>query len=180
MTDRPKPANVALGFLTVIQEPTGWVGGYLVTNAWGRPLEFRLTSAVQPNRVQTVLYGPTLNEYLHVDVIGKALVEKTSIRPDLIVTDCPAVLGLRSRIDIPVIGLVLPGSAGVPPASDFIALTHAISKSPLLLSARFASDEAMIVERLDGVDPAVDLAEPFDRIREAVAEARKMGVSRAA
>ena len=175
MTDRPKPANVALGFLTVIQEPTGWVGGYLVTNAWGRPLEFRLTSAVQPNRVQTVLYGPTLNEYLHVDVIGKALVEKTSIRPDLIVTDCLAVLGLRSRIDIPVIAL--PGSAGVPPASDFIALTHDISKSPLLLSARFASDEAMIVERLDGVDPAVDLAEPFDRIREAVAEARKMGVA---
>ncbi len=175
MTDPLKPANVALGFLTVIQEPTGWVGGYLVTNAWGRPLEFRLTSAVQPNRVQTVLYGPTLNEYLHVDVIGKALVEKTSIRPDLIVTDCLAVLGLRSRIDIPVIAL--PGSAGVPPASDSIALTHAISKSPLLLSARFASDEAMIVERLDGVDPAVDLAEPFDRIREAVAEARKMGVA---
>ena len=178
MTDRPKPASVALGFLTVIQEPTGWVGGYLVTNAWGRPLEFRLTSAVQPNRVQTVLYGPTLNEYLQVDVIGKALVEKTSIRPDLIVTDCLAVLGLRSRIDIPVIAL--PECAGVAPASDSITFTHAIYKSPLLLSARYATDEAMIVERLDGVDPAVDLAEPFDRIREAVAEARKMGVSRAA
>jgi hypothetical protein len=27
------------------------------------------------------------------------------------------------------------------------------------------------------VDPAVDLAEPFARVREAVAEARKMGVT---
>lgn len=172
VTDRPQPASVALGFLTVIQEPTGWVGGYLITNAWGRPLEFRLTSAVQPNRVQAVLYGPTLNEYLHADVIGKALVDKTSIRPDLIVTDCPAVLGLRSRIDIPVIGIGIGGNS--------VAFSHALSKEPLLLPARFASDEAIVVARLEGVDPAVDLTEPFARIREAVAEARKMGVSRAA
>ena len=155
----------------MIQEPTGWVGGYLVTNAWGRPLEFRLTSAVQPNRVQTVLYGPTLNEYLHADVIGKALVEKTSIRPDLIVTDCLVVLGLRSRIEIPVIGILRDDPA------DAIVFANPRSREPLLLSARFASDEAIVAERLEGIDPAVDLAEPFDRIREAVAEARKMGVA---
>src|SRR6476469_8548531 len=92
---------VTLGFLTVLQEPTGWVGGYLVTNAWGRPLEFRLTTAVQPNRVQTVLYGPTLTEYLHADVIGKTLVEKTAAKPDLIVTDSPFALGLHARVGIP-------------------------------------------------------------------------------
>ena len=61
-----------------------------------------------------------------------------------------------------------------------VSFTHALSKEPLWLSARFASDEALLVSRLEGVDPAVDLMEPFDRIREAVAEARKMGVSRAA
>lgn len=188
VTDRPQPASVALGFLTVIQDPTGWVGGYLITNAWGRPLEFRLTSAVQPNRVQTVLYGPTLTEYLHADVIGKALVEKTSIRPDLIVTDCPAMLGLRSRIEIPVIALSEPSRdrEGVVAIADrSLTVTarfeHARSKEPLVLLARFLSDEAVIMARLEGVDPAVDLAEPFDRIREAVTEARKMGVaSRAA
>lgn len=178
MNDRPQPATVVLGFLTVLQEPTGWVGGYLVTNAWGRPMEFRLTTAVQPNRVQTVLYGPTLTEYLHADVIGKALVEKTAIRPDLVVTDCPAVLGLRSRVEIPVIALR--------PETDFLPadshpFTHARSSVSLLLPAKFASDEPTVVARLDAVDPAVDLAEPFARIREAVSEARKMGVtSRAA
>jgi hypothetical protein len=175
VTDRPQPASVALAFLTVIPEPTGWVGGYLVTNAWGRPLEFRLTSAVQPNRVQTVLYGPTLAEYLHADVIGKALVEKTSIRPDLIVTDCLPMLGLRSRIDIPVIGILRDDPA------DATTFTNPRSSVPLLLPARFATDEELVTARLEGLDPAVDLAEPFDRIREAVAEARKMGVaSRAA
>src|SRR5262249_7230983 len=55
------PPNV--GFLTVLQEPSGYLGGYLVTNLWGRPLEFRLTSAVQPNKVQQILYGDTLLSY---------------------------------------------------------------------------------------------------------------------
>lgn len=171
MTDRLPPASVALGFLTVIQEPTGWVGGYLVTNAWGRPLEFRLTSAVQPNRVQTVLYGPTLDEYLQADVIGKALVEKTSIRPDLLVTDCLPMLGLRSRLEIPVVGILKDDPAGA------ITFTDPRSSETLLLPAKFASDEATVTARLEAVDPAVDLAEPFERVREAVAEARKMGVA---
>jgi hypothetical protein len=35
---------------------------------------------VQPNRVQHALYGPTLDEYLHADLIGKTLVEKTSAK----------------------------------------------------------------------------------------------------
>ena len=171
MSSPASAPSTNLGFLTIVREPSGYVGGYLVTNAWGRPLEFRLTSAVQPNRVQTVLYGPTLAEYLHADVIGKALVEKTSIRPDLIVTDCPGMLGLRSRVDIPVVGILKDDPA------DAIAFTNPRSTAPLLVSQRFASDEALIAARLEGVDPAVDLAEPFDRIREAIAEARKMGVA---
>lgn len=175
MSDRPN--TVTLGFLTVLQEPTGWLGGYLLTNAWGRPLEFRLTTAVQPNRVQAVLYGPTLSEYLHADLIGKTLVEKCAGKPDLIVTDSPDALGLRSRLGIPVVAL-RPGT-GSP--ADARPVTHPHSSVGLLLPPRFAADEPAVMQLLERVDPAVDLAEPFARIREAVAEARKMGVtSRAA
>jgi hypothetical protein len=173
VTDRSHPVN--LGFLTVLQEPSGWIGGYLVTNAWGRPLEFRLSTAVQPNRVQTALYGPTLAEYLHADVIGKTLVEKTSAKPDLIVTDAVPALGLRSRLEVPVVALR--PEAGDGPA-DASPLAHPRSPVPLLLPARFEADRAAVTDLLDRVDPAVDLAEPFARIREAVAEARKMGVTR--
>src|SRR5437879_1147063 len=31
---------INLGFLTVLHEANGYLGGYLVTNNWGRPLEF--------------------------------------------------------------------------------------------------------------------------------------------
>ena len=58
MSEATLPAHLHLGFLTVFAEPTGYLGGYLVTNSWGRPLEFRLSTAVQPNKVQQILYGP--------------------------------------------------------------------------------------------------------------------------
>jgi hypothetical protein len=148
------------------------LGGYLVTNAWGRPLEFRLSTAVQPNRVQQILYGPTLTEFLHTDLIGKTLVEKTSTQPFLIVTDSIPALGLRSRVGIPVVALGPPQNT-----ADVIVLPPLRSTVPLLLSARYPEDQATIMERLEQIDPAVDVAEPFTRVREAMAEARKMGVT---
>ena len=74
------PHAVTLGFLSLAQDAAGHSGGYLVTNAWGRPLEFRLSSAVQPTKVQQILYGPTLADYLQCELIGKTLVEKAGNR----------------------------------------------------------------------------------------------------
>jgi len=172
------PPNLNLGFLTIVQDGSGIFGGYLVTNAWGRPLEFRLTTAVQPNRVQQILYGPTLTEYLHAELIGKTLIEKTSVAPSLVVTDSLPALALRGRIGVPVVAV---RSAGLDDGPEILQLTHPRSSVMLAYLAKYPDDKAAIDERLDRIDPAVDLAEPFARIREAVSEARKMGVtSRAA
>src|SRR4051812_23019311 len=88
-----------LGFLTILQEGSGSLGGYLVTNTWGRPLEFRLSSAVQPNKVQQILYAGTLQSYLCSDLIGKALVDKAGVGVGMVVTDCESALDLRLKID---------------------------------------------------------------------------------
>src|SRR5271169_5110072 len=92
-----------LGFLTVLHEPSGYLGGYLVTNVWGRPLEFRLSTAVQTNRVQQILYAGTLQSYVCADLIGKTLVDKTGIPVQLVLTDREVVLDLRLQLEIPVI-----------------------------------------------------------------------------
>ena len=59
-------------------------------------------------------------------------------------------------------------------------MSHARSSTPLLVSERFALDRELIENQLNGIDESVNLTEPFARIREAVAEARKAGASRAA
>ncbi len=171
------PANTAtltVGFLTVLSDAGGVLGGYLVTNAWGRPLEFRLSTAVQPNRVQQILYGTTLAEYLHADLIGKTLVDRTSVAPQLIVVDTLPALALRHKVEVPVVAIRLAGQSA---EQDVTVIHHDRCSTGLLYLSKFAADRPRIDDLLTRLDDAIDLAEPFARIRDAVAEARKMGVS---
>lgn len=164
-----------IGFFTVVVEPAGYVGGYLATNCWGRPLEFRLCTPIQPNRVQRILYGPTLAAYVYGELIGKTLVDKAQVGVDLIVTDAEPALNLRPHVGIPVVwlaGVEAVGEVGNVAGGDARKIVHHL---------RYPADEQTAARILQKLDAGVDLAEPFSRIREALAEARKMGaVCRAA
>jgi len=161
-----------LGFLTVLHEASGHLGGYLVTNIWGRPLEFRLSTAVQPNRVQQILYGQTLDGYICADLIGKTLVEKTGTPVQLIITDTEAALDLRQRLEVPVVWLA-PRNA-----TSMDLLRPATPRhGPLVRHAQHPGDGDLLRGLLDRLDGQLDLGEPFTRIREAIGEARKMGVT---
>jgi hypothetical protein len=156
--------SLHVGFLTVVQDGNSYLGGYLVTNVWGRPLEFRLTSAVQPNRVQQVLYAATLQPYLFGELIGKTLVEKSNTPVQLVVTDREAVLELRNRVDVPVVCLASGTEAGES------------AGRPWLCHLCFPEDAAGAQTLIERFDRSFDLREPFGRIREAIGEARRLGV----
>lgn len=172
MSDRP-PAP-SLGFLTIVHEPTGYLGGFLLTNGWGRPLEFRLTSAVQPNRVQAVLYGETLAEYVQSELIGKTLIDKASVAPAMVVTNVPVALATRNFVPMPVICVT--SEADVPPPFGAMTFPNARCRGSLLISEKYAADRAAVEAVLAQIDASVDLLEPFHRIHDAMTEARKMGV----
>jgi hypothetical protein len=92
-----------LGFLTAIEVPDrGYIGGLLVTNHFGRPLEFQCTAPLKPNRTQEILYGPTLVPYVLGDLIGRTLIEKVGVKPHLVLTEREELLGLRDLVEIPV------------------------------------------------------------------------------
>ena len=68
------------------------VGGYLVLNATGRPLEFHCTAPVKANRAQQILFGPTLESFLYGEQIGQTLVAKSGLAPLAIYTDVEPAL----------------------------------------------------------------------------------------
>lgn len=159
-----------LGFLTVIRDPAGYLGGYLVTNTWGKPLEFRLTSAVQPQRVHQILYGDSLDAYLSGDLIGKTLLDKTATPAQLVVTDTPAAMVLRLKIEVPL-ALAIEPEASAPASYSHV-------QDLLYCHAHYPRDVDAIRSILEKLGP-LDMAEPFARIREALGEARKLGVAKA-
>lgn len=179
MSTTPVVGPIHVGFLTLLEESYGTQGGYLVTNSWGRPIEFRVSSAVQPNQVQRILYGPTLRDYLGAELIGKTLVEKSNGPVQLVITDSVAALPVRQFVEIPVLLLAevdSPEIAAMPPGR-LIPLTHPPTGGMLFLESRFQDDMARVNELLNQIDSSVDLSEPFARVREAMSEARKMGVN---
>ena len=144
MTSTSDAVPPHLGFLTVLQEGGAFLGGYLVTNLWGRPLEFRLSTAVQPNRIQQILYGGTLQPYIYADLIGKALVDKTGSPVQLIVTDREPVLDLRHRLETPVAWLVPPDdtAAAARFGPDCVARPATAGRSAVFCHPRYPIDVA--------------------------------------
>jgi hypothetical protein len=166
--------------LTILRDGGSYLGGYLVTNAWGRPLEFRLSTAVQPNRVQQILYAGTLEGYVCADLIGKTLLDKTAAPVQFLLTDTRAVLDLRLRQPAPVLWLTPSEPLPEPGKGEHCVRPAAAGRLAVYCHGRFPEDAAPGQELLHRVDGVLDLAEPFVRIREAVAEARKLGVTKAA
>lgn len=64
-----------IGYLAVTsQEPLGYLGGVLVADEYGLPVEFRHTLPVRPTKLQRALYGSALDRYLRSVVITQRLV----------------------------------------------------------------------------------------------------------
>ncbi len=183
-----------MGFLTVLEhEQLGLVGGYLILNTAGRPLEFHCTAPVKPNRAQQILFGPTLDAYLYGEQIGQTLIAKGSVEPLAVCTDVERVLSVRDFVTPPV-ALVLreedaDASTATGPLADggaaacvwrvdaahraepHLAL-FAVGANRLAVATGHEADRETIVSRLEH-SATFDLAEPFERIREAVEEAHK-------
>ena len=190
----------ALGFLTVLRdEPHGLFGGYLVLNTAGRPLEFHCTAPIKPNRAQQILYGPTLEPYLFGEQIGQTLLTRGKLKPQVVCTDRAPALAVRDFVSMPVV-LVLPSDDGSPepgsqPASKLeldgrsdgktyrpdaphgslggglVAFT--LGRNRLALPNSASQDRQLVADRLGGLSDWFDLSEPFQRIREAIEEARQ-------
>lgn len=95
---------VNLGFLTVIDQPrSGLIGGFLILNPAGRPLEFHCTTPVKPSKAQEILYGETLQPYLFGEQIAHTLLTRSKTSVDLVLTDTPAVLAVQGLTDKPIV-----------------------------------------------------------------------------
>ena len=186
MSEENKQEELRLGFLTAMEVPnSGYVGGILVTNRFGRPLEFQCTSPVRPNRTQEILYGPTLRPFLLGELIGKTLVERVDVKPHLVLTEQADLLELRNHISIPVALINEESIAARPQPSPLLeAVPEAPAKSiqigrhVLRFHQAHQQDREAVQQATRRVSNEVDLSEPFDRIREALKETLQAGAIR--
>lgn len=166
--------SLALGFYAAFRHPErGWYGGYLALNLLGRPLEFHCTAPLKASRTQEILYGPTLESYLVAEQIGKRLVEnsKGSLRPSLILVNRPAALSLGALIDPPVVYVPEESEEDVLRPDDLIDVS--LRGQTAFLDATASHQRSAVESIWQRLSPSWELAEPFQRIREALEEAHR-------
>ena len=180
MTASKSSKPPCLGFLTVVDiDDQGSVGGYLIVNLAGRPLEFHCTAPVRANRAQEILFGPTLEPYLFGEQIGHALYSRSKLTPAILFTDREPVMSLRSRCPTPIL-LIQDDAADVSRqqlgtrAREHHGLDRfSLGRHSMAIHQEQADDRQIAIRLWDELRLDLDLAEPFERIQEAVHEARR-------
>ena len=151
--------KLKLGFMAAVEvEGRGFVGGLLVTNQNGRPLEFQCTTPVKPDRTQEILYGKMLRPWLLGELIGKTLLDRVAIKPDMVVTSDDDILELRNHTSTPVAC-----TSEAQQAAD-------LGGRRLRFHSSHETDSSFVSKRLDLIPGQADLEEPLERVQEALNE----------
>ncbi|WP_437204669.1 hypothetical protein [Planctomicrobium sp. SH664] len=162
MAQLANEGRLQIGFLRIAQTDQGYVGGLLVTNHLGRPLEFQCTTPVRPNRTQEILYGSTLQPFIYAELIGKTLFERLAIKPQLLVIQQEELFDLRRHIELPL-GLLSTKETATGP-------TQALGRQVVTCHAEFPQDAATIQNYQNKIPADADLQEPLERVKDALQE----------
>lgn len=188
------------GFITVMEhQRCGLIGGYLVLNSLGRPIEFHCTTPVRTNRAQEILYGTTLDAFLYGEQIAQVLISRAKTKPFAVLTDKPPILAAQEFFELPICYLhhenpasesqrevfgtetndsadptgAMAALASVPGLSAFRWTEQNVGRYPLAVPELAVCPASETADEWKIVSFAIDFLEPFERIRLAIAEAQK-------
>lgn len=174
--EKPIDENIRLGFLGIELFDNGSAirGGVLITDVDTKPYEFRITSPVRASFYQKVLYGSTLEDYIHIELISIPLIRELREEVDLLIVSSPPLLRLRPKISLPL-ALV---------SGDMNLISENSDKEnggrgkliTITTHDEFPSENSIAKSILLPIMQKRDLLEPFERLKIALAEAHKQKV----
>jgi hypothetical protein len=92
------PVSLNLAYLLVASPlPNVFIGGLMVTDRFGLPLEFRYTEPIQPSKIQQVLYGQVLNSYIKKEVILETLLKNIEVSFKALLVEDDALLEIKGK-----------------------------------------------------------------------------------
>lgn len=140
-----------------------FTGACLLTDGRTRPLHFAFVHPVRPTTIQKMLYGPTLNEHVRVDVILEKLLSGLPQKPHVIFVNDESLLACRRITSCPVAVLTRR-----PDGNDGASMSSVIYETGNRDDDREKVGRYLV--QLEAGSSA-DLTQPFDRVLAALREA---------
>ena len=156
----PRGTIIAFMDLASFNDGAAYRGGCLVTDANTQPVEFRVSGAIRPTKLQKMLYGESLHSYICNDLVGLPIIQTLEVKPLVLLVRDAEFLKLRPLVDIPVLCVKSSGKGKV------TFQTHPEYEGDA------TEDGAILPETMRGHD----LMEPFSRVFSGLEEAHNLKV----
>jgi hypothetical protein len=159
-------------------------GGILITDAHGKPVEFRCTSPIRPNAVQRTLYGSTLMPHIAVELVGKPLIQAVQSSPDVVLVQQDEFLPMRTRCEKPLLlarrqgeDIQLSEKSGKRRPEELFSSPSG-KFAPVVVTCHwdYPNDIVQCKECLGWMFSNCDLIEPFERVKTALETLHEQGV----
>jgi hypothetical protein len=162
-----------LGFFSCMSSNGRYVGAIMITDAEGIPQEFKYTEPVKPTRLQTILYGGSLEKYIKHEVIRGKLIKSVSKKPEIIFANNsdPTMMGKYDGLSIVLIhrarikDLEEVGQVKQPKENELIIKDHE-SRDPLRIIC--APDDVANLQKISEMAMEIkyklDIIEPLERV----------------
>ncbi len=176
MATPDKPGSTAsrrqVGYFCHLTLDRKHLGGALVTNQVGVPVEFKYTEPVTTTKLHKILYGASLDRYLHETVIRDRLSREVRAIPDYFIApyDEKEYLGLIAGKEMMAVQAFPVGQRESTGPFTRVRDREAIVEledGPTLRIAFMTSDDALqrgMVTWLQEIARTMDVLEPLERV----------------
>jgi len=166
-----------IGFFSLYDTDTAdsFVGGMLITDENGIPLEFKCTHAVKPTSIQKSLYGDKLKPHIAVTLCGIPLLNNISNKPDILFVNIPFILGLRPETKIPTLLIKRAGESinlnSQENQSEKQRIEHESGEFQAIIIQShpdYKEESTSFSIRINQLFSNFDLIEPFERMKKSI------------
>jgi hypothetical protein len=166
---------LTIGFLGIyrFEEGAAIRGAILITDTETKPVEFRVTGPVRPQKFQEILYGELLNEHISVELIGLPLLSALEQKPNLIIVRDILFLEINTKQEIPTVLMLKEDEPLLKRGASTKPLNPEDSGRPPVKICTLSQFEPKLEEISHLLQPIFlnrDLMEPFNRLEKACAD----------
>jgi len=171
--------TVRLGFLghAAFRNGEAFRGGMLITDANGKPVEFRSTTPVKPSALQRTLYGDSMMPHIATELLGVPLLKSVQEKPSIILVRDEIYFGVRLQIETPLFRMQQL-AANSNPSSAYTknsqnggeVFTSTANYTSIVVTPHQShpADLSLCKPILTEVFNRIDLNEPFERLEHAI------------
>lgn len=169
----PKP-----GYMITLLENQAYLGGVMITNDHGIPLDFKYTDPVVPTKIQRIIYGTVLEQYIRNHVIIGALAKEITNQPSFYIVPHHQLFEIEEASSLMLISLQRTqfASLGEKGAVNRIkenecllqGWNHAHPLRILFGASLPADQQEQVVKELIFLSKHMDLVEPLERLEKAL------------